>query len=120
MKVYTYFHNDNEQINISTSPTCVSRTHSLKALLSARYTCGAVTAANGADAWFGIGDCIPLGGNIKEIFVGHCYCVLWETCTGDLHQDALGLVAAMEMCEGPKLLSKFRKTPRFVSCGGQP
>lgn len=99
----------------------------LKTLLSARYTCasyaphcGAVTAANGADAWFGTGDCIPLGDNPKKIFVGHCYCVLWETCTGDLRQDAPGLVAAMEMCEGPKLLGKFRKMPRFVSCGGQP
>jgi hypothetical protein len=145
IKPSTYFHNDNKQINISNmhlayivsllifsalttaAPTSPNLPFNLKAILSARYTCasyaphcGAVTAANGVDAWFGKGDCIPLGDNIKEIFVGHCYCVPWETCTGDLHQDAPGLVGAMSMCEGPTLLKTFRKMPRFVSCGGEP
>jgi hypothetical protein len=108
-------------------PTSPNLPSDLKAMLSVRYTCasyaphcGAVTAANGVDAWFGKGDCIPLGDNIAKIFVGHCYCVLWETCTGDLHQDAPGLVGAMSMCEGPTLLKTFRKMPRFVSCGVEP
>ena len=102
-------------------------TPDLKTLISARYTCanyapycGGLTAANNIDGPnFGQGDCIPLADNMEKIYVGNCYCVLWETCTGDLRQDAPGLIGAMAMCEGPKLMKKFRKMPRFISCGGQ-
>ena len=79
--------------------------------------CGVITFKSGTFAPFGEGTCIQLAGNIADIYVGHCYCSLWETCTGHGGQDAF--VGGMQMCEKPKKIEEFGgKQVKYISCGG--
>jgi hypothetical protein len=80
-------------------------------------TCGVVTWKLGTFTSFGEGVCIQLAGDIDNIYVGHCYCSLWETCTGHTAQDSF--VGVMSMCEKPKKPEEFGdKAVKFISCGG--
>lgn len=81
-------------------------------------SCGVVTWKTGTFSNFGEGACIQIAGDIDNIYVGHCYCSLWETCTGHGGQD--GFVGGMQMCEKPKKPEEFGgKEVRFISCGGK-
>ena len=81
-------------------------------------SCGVVTWKTGTFSNFGEGACIQIAGDIDTIYVGHCYCSLWETCTGHGGQD--GFVGGMQMCEKPKKPEEFGgKEVRFISCGGK-
>lgn len=81
--------------------------------------CGVVTWKSGTVADFGEGTCIHIAGDIETIYVGHCYCSLWETCTGHGGQDSF--VGGMQMCEKPKKPEDFggKKAVQFISCGGK-
>jgi hypothetical protein len=80
-------------------------------------TCGVVTWKTGKFASFGEGICVQIAGDIDNIYVGHCYCSLWETCTGHTAKDSF--VGVMSMCEKPKKPEEFGdKAVKFISCGG--
>jgi hypothetical protein len=80
-------------------------------------TCGVVTWKSGTFANFGEGVCIQIAGDIDNIYVGHCYCSLWENCTGHGSQDSF--VGGMQMCEKPKKPEEIGvKAVKFISCGG--
>ncbi|OSS51290.1 hypothetical protein B5807_03308 [Epicoccum nigrum] len=80
-------------------------------------SCGVITFRSGTYVGFGEGTCIQIKGDIDTVYVGHCYCSLWETCTGNGGQDSF--VGGMSMCEKPKAPAAFGgKKVRFVSCGG--
>ncbi|KZM18409.1 uncharacterized protein EKO05_0007706 [Ascochyta rabiei] len=79
-------------------------------------SCGVVTFASGLYVSFGPGVCMQLGKNIESIYVAHCYCSLWSSCTGNSKKDVY--VGGMMMCEKPKTLDEFGQEVRFISCGG--
>ena len=79
--------------------------------------CGVITFQSGTFAPFGMGTCIMLSDDIQDIYVGHCYCSLWETCTA--HGATDSYVGGMKMCEKPKKPEEFGgKKVKFLSCGG--
>ncbi|KAJ4366729.1 hypothetical protein N0V95_000058 [Ascochyta clinopodiicola] len=79
-------------------------------------SCGVANFRDGQYVSFGQGVCMQLGKNIESIYVGHCYCSLWNKCTGNSKKDVY--VGGMVMCEKPKMMGEIGQEVKFISCGG--